>query len=365
MALAIGSIGTAVPGTVYDQEEGLRIARSLCCRTPEQATWLPAMYRGTHIAKRHMVLPRTLVDDVLAGTKRSGSVFLPTGAPDDRGPSLGSRMEVYEQEAPPLALAASREALARASLPADQVTHLITATCTGFAAPGFDQHLIAELLLPATVARTQIGFMGCHGALNGLRVARAFARAEPDAPVLLCAVELCSLHYHYGWDPQKVVANALFGDAAAALVGAGRASGTWRVAACGSHVFPDSADAMTWTVGDHGFEMTLDRRVPGLIAARLRPWLEGWLKENGLRPEQVGSWAVHPGGPKILDAVQEALALRPEALADSRAVLAEFGNVSSPTVLFILDRLRRQDAPRPCVALGFGPGLTAEAALVV
>jgi predicted naringenin-chalcone synthase len=122
---------------------------------------------------------------------------------------------------------------------------------------------------------------------------------------------------------------------------------------------------MGWTVGDHGFEMSLSRRVPGRIAAHLRPWLESWLADNGLSLADVKSWAVHPGGPKIVSAAEEALGLPAEALAPSRAVFAEYGNMSSPTVLFILKRLRDRGAPRPCVALGFGPGLVAEAALFV
>jgi predicted naringenin-chalcone synthase len=163
-----------------------------------------------------------------------------------------------------------------------------------------------------------------------------------------------------------MVANALFADGAAAVVGAPASAapaGAWCAAATGSCLVPDSAKAMTWTVGDHGFEMTLARQVPGLIATHLRPWLEAWLAREGVALGQVGSWAVHPGGPRILDAVEEGLSLPRQATAVSRAVLAEHGNMSSPTVLFVLGRLRAADAPRPCVALGFGPGLMAEAVL--
>jgi predicted naringenin-chalcone synthase len=175
---------------------------------------------------------------------------------------------------------------------------------------------------------------------------------------------VCSLHFHSGWDPKKLVANALFADGAAALVGGGGGDGRgWRAAASGSCLFPDSARAMTWHVGDRGFTMTLSTKVPDLIARNLRPWLEGWLRDQGLGVADVPSWAVHPGGPRVLTAVEEALGLRPEVTAASREVFAECGNMSSPTVLFILDRLRRRQAPRPCVALGFGPGLVAEAAL--
>jgi predicted naringenin-chalcone synthase len=184
---------------------------------------------------------------------------------------------------------------------------------------------------------------------------------------LVCAVELCSLHYFYGWDPQRLVANALFADGAAAVVGGQAASaspGTWQLRASGAYLFPDSAADMTWTVGDHGFVMTLSRRVPGLIARHLRPWLTGWLGQHGLSLSEVGSWAVHPGGPKILEAADEALALPALALETTRAVFAQNGNMSSPTVLFILDELRRLGAARPCLALGFGPGLAVEAALL-
>jgi predicted naringenin-chalcone synthase len=214
------------------------------------------------------------------------------------------------------------------------------------------------------VQRVHVGFMGCHGALNGLRVAQALTGADPTARVLLCAVELCSLHFHYGWDPKKVVANALFADGAAAVVGAAAGpADAWRVAATGSCLIPDSEYAMTWNIGDHGFEMTLSTRVPSLISAHLRPWLEAWLAQCGIALEHVASWAIHPGGPRILSAVERPLGLTEEATVVSREILAAYGNMSSPTVLFILGRLQTRHAPRPCVALGFGPGLIAEAVL--
>jgi predicted naringenin-chalcone synthase len=208
--------------------------------------------------------------------------------------------------------------------------------------------------------------MGCHGGLNGLRLAASFTAHQPRARVLLCAVELCSLHYHYGNDPQKVVANALFADGAAALVGVpaeAAPADAWRVAASGACLFPDSEDAMAWRIGDNGFEMGLSPRVPALIGQGLRPWITHWLDQQGLALGDVATWAVHPGGPMVLRAVEECLGLRKEQIAVSWEVLAECGNMSSATVFFILDRLGQRQAARPCVALGFGPGLAAEAAL--
>jgi len=248
------------------------------------------------------------------------------------------------------------------------ITHLITVCCTGFQAPGFDLDLIQGLPLAANVARTQVGFMGCHGALNGLRVAHAFAQAVAGSRVLICALELCSLHQQPGWHPERVVANALFADGAAAAVLTAEppapVASPWRLLASGSTLLPDSADAMAWTIADHGFEMGLSPRVPALIAARLAPWLDVWLAAQGLDRAAIGSWALHPGGPRLLEAVRDCLHLPASAIETSTAVLRECGNMSSATILFILDRLRLAEAPLPCVALAFGPGLCVEAALL-
>lgn len=367
MSLAIRAVGTALPPHTVSQSRVAELARTLCCRTERQAAMIPRLYGNAGIDTRHFVIGDDVVGDIINGTNESQSVFVPSSATDDQGPSTGERMACYAEAAPPLAVRAARTALERADLPAADVSHLVTVSCTGFMAPGVDVELIKQLRLPATVLRTHVGFMGCHGAINGLRVAQALVDAQPQACVLLCAVELCSLHFHYGWDPKKNVAGALFADGAAAVVGLRAdpmSTETWAVLDSRSCLFPDAEDAMTWHIGDHGFEMSLSARVPGLIASSLRSWLAGWLAEHGLTIADVGSWAVHPGGPKILSAVEECLGLRHDALAASRAVLAECGNMSSPTVLFILERLQREQARRPCVALGFGPGLVAEAALL-
>jgi predicted naringenin-chalcone synthase len=367
MSFAILGLGTALPATAIPQTEAMRLARRIGCHTAEQAELLPALYRQTAIDHRHLIFDRAIVDDVLHGTHASGSVFLPRGTEEDRGPTTRQRMEHYVRGAGPLALRAAEQALAQSGLAPAAVTHLVTVSCTGFSAPGVDFDLIKGLGLAPTVERTHLGFMGCHGALNGLRVARAFTGADPAARVLLCAVELCSLHYHYGYDPKKMVANALFADGAAAVVGAPAAAApaeAWRVAATGSRLFPDSEYAMTWNIGDHGFEMTLSTRVPDLIQRGLRPWLDDWLAGRGARVVEVASWAIHPGGPRVLSAVEKCLGLSADAVAVSRETFAACGNMSSPTVLFILDRLRSRAAPRPCVALGFGPGLVVEAALL-
>jgi len=364
MPLAILGLGTAVPDVLVRQHEAQKVAETLCCETPEQATFVPAIYGGSGITNRYMCLGRPVVDDILNGTRFSGSPYLPTGVAGEKGPTTRQRMAIYETEAPALALRSCAEALSAAGTLPAEITHLVTVSCTGFAAPGFDIALINELGLSPTLHRTHVGFMGCHGALNGLRVASAFAGTEPAARVLVCSVELCSLHYHYGWDPPKVVANALFADGSGALVGAPAGpAGVWRLTANGSCLIPEAADAMTWTIADHGFGMTLSKRIPEVIGARLRPWLDDWLAARGHSVAGIKSWAVHPGGPKILEAVAATLRLPADAVWASREILAEYGNMSSATVLFILKRLRERSAAAPCVALGFGPGLNVEVAL--
>ncbi len=409
MSFAIHGIGTAHPPDAVTAEEGLALARVLAGPDVRTSTWLGPIYSNSGLRQRFQIIGGSAKRDALAGTNDSGSPFLPTPDNEGTGPTTGERMAIYAQEAGPLALRASASALAESGFAPDTITHLVTVSCTGFVAPGVDFALITGLGLNPTVARTHVGFMGCHGALNGLRVANAFTSADPSARVLVCAVELSSLHYYYGSAADKLIANSIFADGAAAVVGCGRPGvepnpltpfpkkegGTepraetrpsqalvlspspfrggvgegflppWSLAASGSCLIPNSAADMGWTVGDHGFEMSLSRRVPGLIAAHLKPWIESWLGDNGLSLAGVRSWAVHPGGPKIVSAVGEALGLSGEALAPSRGVFAEYGNMSSPTVLFILRKLRMEGAPRPCVALGFGPGLVAEAALFV
>ncbi|HUY36067.1 MAG TPA: type III polyketide synthase [Pirellulales bacterium] len=363
MSLTILGMGTAVPPHGMSQTEAVELGRLVCCQTDEQASLLRVLFRRSGVRNRNTVVPhRTALDWVSPASNASRGVDVV----DRRGPTTFERMRLYEEHAPRLALDAAQAALRAAAVEPAAISHLVTVSCTGFSAPGVDLALIRNLGLAATVERVQVGFMGCHGAINGLRVARGLAAVDPAARVLLVAVELCSLHYCVHWDPARMVGNAVFADGAAALVAAHDASvaDAWRVLATGSCLLPDSADAMTWRIGDHGFEMQLSPRVPELIGEYLRPWLTGWLDRHGVALEGVGSWAVHPGGPRIVSAVEEALGLPAGATAVSREVLAEHGNMSSPTALFIIDRLRSRHAPRPCVALGFGPGLMAEAALL-
>ena len=367
-AVRLLGVGTAVPPHRIEQPEAARIASWLSAHDEEQSRRVAVLYRRAGVQGRHMVV-LDKAPEAGDGPDELQQLFRPVVADHPeraKGPTTGERMAYYAERAAPLAERAARAALHDARVEPRAVTHIVTVSCTGFMAPGVDIALIGRLGLCAHVERVHVGFMGCQGALNGLRVARAFASASPSNRVLLCAVELCGLHLQYVDEPYLIVANSLFADgASAAVVGpeSSAGNGSWTLAAHGSTLIPDSLDAMTWTIGDHGFTMTLSARVPGLIESNLRPWMDSWLASHGLCIEQVGSWAIHPGGTRIISAVERSLTIDPATSAASREVLAAYGNMSSPTVLFVLQRLLATQSPVPCVALAFGPGLSAEATL--
>jgi predicted naringenin-chalcone synthase len=354
--MRIAGIGTAVPPNSIAQSEATKIALRFAGEHESGQRLIETIYRRSGVENRHSVLLERAPED--GGSRQS---FFEEASPNTR-----NRIDRYTKETPDLAIRSSQIALEKSGLAAKSITNLITVSCTGFHAPGFDFALINQLRLPRDVGRTHVGFMGCHGVLNGLRVAKAFVEANESACVLLCSVELCTLHMFYGWDPEKIVANALFADGAAAIVGVANQDGLgdhYRLVALGSTSVSDSEDAMSWCVGNHGFEMTLSARVPDLIAGSLRPWLDHWLAAHGESIEAIGSWAVHPGGPRILSAVVETTGIPREAIGSSEEVLRDYGNMSSSTILFILERLQLSNASRPCVAMAFGPGLAIEVAL--
>ena len=358
MPLILHGIGTAVPSRRLSQADAVQVAHRINAETPEQTRLLSRIYQKTKVLSRGSVLLEKDGDD---GTIQERLSFY--GA---ESPSTAERMQAFDDYAGGLALEAAAKALSDGDISSAAITHLVTVSCTGFQSPGVDLFLMDQLELSPSVQRTHVGFMGCHGAMNGLRVAHALAEMDPMAVVLLCAVELCSLHMAYGWHPEKVVANALFADGAAAVVASANPSPVHQSLALrrsGSMVIRDSADLMHWEIGDHGFAMGLSPLVPETVGAALLPWLRDWLNDVDIELEAVTSWAVHPGGPKILSTCAEVLSLEPNRLLDSRAVLQDHGNMSSATILFILERLRRRERSGPCLALAFGPGLSAEVAL--
>jgi len=381
MTARILSVASATPPLQADLALSTHHAERMSCRTEAQAGKVRKLYRRTGVETRGSVL----LEKSDLGTVTQ--TFYPPLSNDPSGPTTARRNARFSSEAPALAWKASSDALRRSGVEPDRVTHLITVTCTGFHAPGIDVHLIDRLGLPITTERIQIGFMGCHALINALRTARGLVAAESDACVLICCVELCSLHYQYGYDAQRIVSGAIFADGAAGVIVVGSDFGTsgpappnpiaptmGEIAATGSCLVPDSRDAMSWAIGDHGFEMTLDASVPGLIEKHLPAFLKAWLAKQGLAKQglakhgdtldSIGGWAVHPGGVRILQSVETALGLDPTRLEISRDVLRKHGNMSSATLGVVLGEFQSQSIPRPWLMMGFGPGLEIEVALI-
>jgi predicted naringenin-chalcone synthase len=273
----------------------------------------------------------------------------------------GARMERFETHAVDLAQQAVEALELNGEL--SSITHMVVASCTGFTAPGLDQQLMERLDLNPSIERTMVGFMGCAAAVNALKVAHHIVRSEPSAKVLVVNLELCTLHLQETTDLEVVLGALLFGDGcAASLVSAepkGIALKDFRVA-----TLPNTKDLITWRIGNAGFEMTLSGEVPQQITKALRHEAtrnddSGILR--GQHKDEFDLWAVHAGGRTILDAVEQGLDLAPDALRWSRGVLRDFGNMSSATLMFVLDRILQQGQPASKgFGMAFGPGLVAE-----
>jgi predicted naringenin-chalcone synthase len=270
-------------------------------------------------------------------------------------PDTATRMKKFEACAPGLAVEAVEKLLAGEDR--SRITHVIVTSCTGLSAPGIDLELVERCGLPLSVERTMVGFMGCYAAINALKLARHIVRSEPSARVLAVNLELCTLHLHETAELEEILSFLLFADGcAAALVTAdpvGVEMNSFRAA-----LVPDTRELIRWHIREQGFDMVLSGAVPGAIRTALSESRDEIL--GGAN--DIDLWAVHPGGRTVLDAVEQAFALPPAALTASRAVLNDYGNMSSGTVMFVLDRLMRADdgAGRRGCAMSFGPGLVAE-----
>ena len=268
-------------------------------------------------------------------------------------PNTARRMELFEQTAPIL----MRKAVDRLALNEQErssITHVLVTCCTGLYAPGLDFEIVDHLGLSSDVERTMIGFMGCYAAINALKLARHIVRSDPHAGVLMVNLELCTLHFQETQELEQALSFLIFADGAAASLITAREQG-FALDSFKAVMVPGTRDLITWKIRALGFDMLLSGQVPAAIVRALH--------ESPLMAElnDIDLWAVHSGGRSILDAVEKGLQLPASALAASREVLSCYGNMSSATVMFVLQRMMQQAQPgqRGC-AMSFGPGLTAE-----
>jgi len=345
----ITHLGYAMPGPSVAQQDF--------------ATWMePRLRPGTSVERwrrfnaRCGVAFRHSVLDVFGA---EGEAFWPLGGAG--APGTERRSQLFAERALPLALAAVQQAVP-GELPA--ITHVITTTCTGAVAPGLDLQLIHALRLPGSVQRLAIGFMGCYAAVQALRVARDACRADPGARVLVVCCELSSLHLQAGPADDALLGACLFGDgASAAIIQAEPLPGgvNLRIVADRCAIIPDSAAHMSWFAGDQGFVLGLSPAITGALGHDIAPVVAALLA--GRDPAAL-RWVVHPGGPRILEAVERVLALDATRLASSRAALRLAGNRSSGTVLAILREELATDWSGAIALMAFGPGLTVESMLL-
>ncbi|MGE3850982.1 MAG: type III polyketide synthase [Planctomycetota bacterium] len=372
------AVASAVPSQAAPQS----VVTGFFVRAYEAGLGSPERERS--VRALHMIADRAGIDQRhsvvtdYAQTDPAEFRFYPPSADLKPFPTTAQRMAVYERESVPLALDAARKALERAramNVAPPDVTHIVFVTCTGFFAPGPDIQLIRALGLRPDVQRTLIGFMGCHAAFNAVRTASHIVQSDASAVVLVVCVELCSLHFQIDPAADAIVANTLFADGACAMLfGAADAypKGLADVRRACSRVDDDSLDQMSWRIGNHGFHMTLSSDVPHTLHAGAPGFVAALLEPVGLTAAQVVQWAVHPGGVRIIDAIARALELPADAVASAREVLSQYGNMSSATLGFLLERDLPSAAAKapagasrvPLVALGFGPGLTIEGLLL-
>ena len=352
MNSSIVSIGLSNPGSPIPQAEISRFMQVAHQLDVQERRKLDFLYRKSGIDSRHSVLDDFQTEEV------SDFTFFPKNKELHPFPGTAARMQVFEEKGPELAEQAVRSALQQAEVEANSLTHLVLISCTGMVAPGLELDLMRRLGIPSSVERYCIHFMGCYAAFTGLRLADQLVKANPKARVLVVSVELCTLHFQKEYTEDNLLANSLFGDGAAAAVVMQSEKGL-QIKNYFSEVLWEGEKDMAWKIGDFGFEMRLSQYIPSLLNQGIRRLRD--LFEAKFNFSKVRHVAIHPGGKQILIQVQEAFGLSPEVNRHALEVLRTCGNMSSASILFVLERMLQDSSIQgDILALGFGPGLTLE-----
>ena len=355
----ITAIGVANPSHRFTQEQIADFMVNAMQLDEHDTRKLRTIFQASGINYRHSVIG----DYGLS----SNFTFFPNTENFEPFPSTSQRLNLFREHALDLSIAAVQNL--RDSLPQFDlrtVTHLINVSCTGLYAPGLDIEMVTRLGLSPTVQRTGINFMGCYAAFNALKVADAFCAQNIDAKVLIVCTELCSLHFQKAATDDNLIANALFADGAAAVfMQARKPEGlSLEPRVFQSTIIPEGNDDMAWAIGEVGFEMKLSTYVPSLIKGGIASLANAALQQTGKQLSDIRHFAIHPGGRKILDAIERELSISHELNDAAYEVLRNYGNMSSPTVLFVLQRIMQrlsaEDDGELVLSFAFGPGLTLE-----
>ena len=349
------SIATAVPDYCHKQSDILHFMQDIYELDDAGKRKLKFLYDHSGINTRYSV-----IEDY--GIAAAGRSFIP----EERGaafPSLEQRMEVFDRESVILSVKAIDQCLYGIILPS-QVTHLITVSCTGMSAPGLDLAVLEEMQLSPNIFRTSVNFMGCYAAIHALKMAKMICDSTEDANVVIVCTELCTLHFQKEFTEDNAASSLLFADGCAAVLISNCIQHNKALSLRGfySHVAQKGSKDMAWQLSSKGFLMTLSGYVPQLIQEDISTLVEAAVKHNHLSLTDITHWCIHPGGKRILDMIQKKLSLSQDALLFSRDVLARYGNMSSPTVLFVLKEMMdtRNNDQAKILGMAFGPGLTME-----
>ena len=355
----ITAIGTANPAHRFSQGTIADFMLRTMTLHNGDARKLKTIFKASGIAYRHSV-----IEDY---GRTNDFTFYSQAENFEPVPTTEKRINLFRANAVKLSKAAVDSLLSQyRSVKLQQVTHLIVVCCTGMYAPGLDIDLVKQLKLKSTVQRTAINFMGCYAAFNALKIADAFCKTDPEAKVLIVCTELCSLHFQREGTEDNILANALFGDGSAALLVESNTTSSLKLQIEDFHsdLSKDGEQFMAWTVGDLGFEMKLSAYVPDIIKGGIKELTNSLLKKISKTLSDIKHFAIHPGGRKILQVIETELGIEKQQNASAYKVLEQYGNMSSPTVLFVLNdvitHLTTANRSERILSFAFGPGLTLE-----
>lgn len=360
MPVYIHDIATSVPEGSNSQDVVREIMKSALAKDRKTQAILHRIYSQSGIEKRHSVInefhqtekPNPYLNGTISST-----------------PTTRERNDVYKTAASSLFVETGKKLLDNNShINKKDVTHVITVSCTGFYAPGPDYDLVKQLGLSPSTQRFHLGFMGCFAAFPALKMARSFCENNIDAVVLIVATELCSLHFQQKTDLDNLISASVFADGSAGVLVSSKKSpkSSYEIKAFASSLTPNGEKDMAWDIGDHGFDMILSTYVPDIIESNLKQVIQPLFDRYNLNHNDVNYWAIHPGGRAIIDKIESALHLKKYQVAASRNTLAQYGNMSSVTVLFVLKQLMDSKPDKDSIVLpmAFGPGLTIESGLL-
>lgn len=348
------SIARALPDHCHQQDSILGFMQESYGLDETEKRKLGFLYRQSGIRQRYSV-----IQDY--GVPRAAWEFIPKER-SEAFPAMEERMKIYDREALPLSVKAIEKCI-EGHISKDMITHLITVSCTGMSAPGLDLGIMEAMGLPKDIFRTSVNFMGCYAAIHGLKLAKMICDSTPSAQVVVVATELCTLHFQKEFNTDNAASSLLFADGSSAVLISNtlESSNSLTLEHFYSEVAFKGKNDMSWSLHSQGFLMTLSSYVPALIEEDIAE-LVGHALSHRLTKEDVTHWCLHPGGRKIIDTIRKKLELTDEHVAFSRKILSEYGNMSSPTILFVLEEIMKdvEDKPANVLGIAFGPGLTME-----